>query len=109
MYGHDVGAIAPMYVRYTDGSQHPTTVIASKVTLESCTARVAKDHTVHKLITGVCGIDVEYADHPSLEFTFDTPKGSLKLSSVRPKGMVFPGYNSNLMAAKTRSELPFTS
>jgi hypothetical protein len=60
-------------------------------------------------MTGVCGIDVEYADHPSLEFTFDTPKGSLKLSSVGPKGIVFPRYNSNLIAAIPRSELSFTS
>jgi hypothetical protein len=44
MYRHDVDGIASMYVRYTDRSQHPTRVIASRVALESWTVRVAKDH-----------------------------------------------------------------
>lgn len=109
MYGHDVGGIAPMYVRYTDESQHPTTNIDSKATLQSCTVRAAKGHAVHKLISDVGGVNVEFADHPSLEFAFNTPKGSIRLRAERPKGLVFPGYTGDSMASKSSSELlPFT-
>eukprot|EP00980_Cylindrotheca_fusiformis_P029405 scaffold23471_cov141-Cylindrotheca_fusiformis.AAC.2 len=95
MYGHDVGGAAPMYVRYTDETQHPSTVVASNLTLQSCTVRAREEHLVHKLITDVGGINVEYADDHALEFTFDTPKGPLTLSSNRPNGLVFPGFSTD--------------
>jgi hypothetical protein len=93
MYGHDVGGAAPCYVRWKDPAQHPTASIALKATLTSCIVRAPEDHDVHKLITGVGGLTVQYGD-PLLEVTFMSPKGSLTFSTKNPKGLVFPGYDN---------------
>ena len=59
MYGHDMGGAAPYYVKWNDHARHPTASIPLNATLASCKVRVPKDHDVHKLITGVGGLDIE--------------------------------------------------
>lgn len=92
MYGHDVGGVAPCYVKWKDPAQHPTATIALKATLTKCTVRAPEFHDVHKLITGVGGINVEYGK-PLLEVILNTPKGPLTFSTPNPQGLVFPGYD----------------
>jgi hypothetical protein len=99
MYGHDMGGCAPCYVKWKDHGQHPTATIALKATLETLTVRAPKNHDVHKLITGVDGIDVEYGE-PLLECTFATPNGKLTFSADYPRGLVFPGFDEQI------SEIP---
>ena len=91
MYGHDVGGVAPCYVKWNDHSQHPTASIALKAELVTCTVRAPVGHDVHKLITGVGGVSVEYGK-PLLECVLATPKGQLTFSAENPAGLVFPGY-----------------
>jgi Glyoxalase-like domain len=92
MYGHDVGGVAPYYVRWVDPTHHPTAKIPLNATLLSCRVVAPEDHDVHKLITGVGGIDIETGD-PTLECTIETPKGNVIFSAKTPKGLVFPGYD----------------
>ncbi len=92
MYGHDMGGCAPYYVRWNDPAHHPTASIPLNAILVACTVRAPENHDVHKLITGVGGINVEFGN-PLLECTLSTPKGTLTFSSSRPKGLVFPGYD----------------
>jgi hypothetical protein len=94
MYGHDVGGCAPCYVKWKDHAHHPTASIALKATLTACTVRAPEDHDVHKLITGVGGLNVEYGE-PMLEVTFSSPKGPLTFSTNYPRGLVFPGYDDD--------------
>ncbi|KAL3942789.1 MAG: hypothetical protein SGBAC_003065 [Bacillariaceae sp.] len=95
MYGHNIGGAAPIYVRYPDSSEHPTAALDPTITFKKFTVQADSDHRVHKLITDVGGIDIEYAQTPALEFSFDTPKGGLVLSANYPPGLVFPGYNAD--------------
>jgi hypothetical protein len=94
MYGHNVGGTAPCYVKWKDPAQHPTASIAVKATLTTFTVRAPEDHDVHKLITGVGGLNVEYGE-PLLECTSVTPKGTLTFSANNPNGLVFPGYDDD--------------
>ncbi|CAJ1951792.1 unnamed protein product [Cylindrotheca closterium] len=94
MYGHNIGGAAPIYVKYPDPSEHPTRKLDPTITFKKFTVQADQDHRVHKLITDVSGIDIEYAQTPALEFSFDTPKGGLALSANYPPGLVFPGYNA---------------
>jgi len=94
MYGHNIGGAAPIYVRYPDSSEHPTATLEPTITLKKFTVQADRDHRVHKLITDVGGIDIEYAQTPALVLSFDTPKGGLALSANYPAGLVFPGYNN---------------
>ncbi|KAG7368932.1 glyoxalase-like protein [Nitzschia inconspicua] len=92
MYGHDMGGVAPYYVRWANPTQHPTAKIASDATLLSCRVVAPEDHDVHKLITGVGGIDIGKGD-PMLECMIETPKGTVTFSATTPRGLVFPGYD----------------
>lgn len=94
MYGHDVGGVAPCYVKWKDPTHHPTATIALKATLTSCTVQAPRRHDVHKLITGVGGITVKYGP-PFLEVAITSPKGPLTFSTKNPKGLVFPGYDDD--------------
>jgi hypothetical protein len=105
MYGHDVGGTAPCYVKWKDPAQHPTASIALKATLTTFTVRAPEDHDVHKLITGVGGLNVEYGE-PLLECTFVTPKGTLTFSANNPKGLVFPGYDDDHQISDMPDLLP---
>lgn len=91
MYGHDVGGVAPCYIKWKDPAHHPTATIALKAALTTCIVQAPQGHNVHKLIAGVGGLDVRYGE-PLLEVTFSSPKGSHTFSSRNPKGLVFPGY-----------------
>lgn len=92
MYGHNVGGVAPCYVKWKDPSHHPTKTIALKATLTSCVVQAPKGHNVHKLVTDVGGLDVRQGN-PLLEVTFEAPKGTFTFSSNNPKGLAFPGYD----------------
>jgi hypothetical protein len=92
MYGHDMGGVAPYYVRWHDSTRHPTAKIPSYATLLACRVVAPEDHDVHKLIAGVDGIDVETGE-PTLECLIDTPNGQVKFSAKKPNGLVFPGYD----------------
>eukprot|EP00934_Nitzschia_sp_Nitz4_P003279 Nitzschia sp. Nitz4//scaffold53_size117307//75085//76980//NITZ4_003774-RA/size117307-processed-gene-0.135-mRNA-1//1//CDS//3329554217//3269//frame0 len=105
MYGHDVGGVAPCYVNWKDPSQHPTATIALNATLTTCTVRAPKHHDVHKLITGVGGIHVEYGA-PLLECILGTPKGPLTFSTPNPAGLVFPGFDDNHQISDVDGLLP---
>lgn len=105
MYGHDVGGAAPCYVKWKDPAQHPTATIALKATLTSCRVRAPEGHNVHKLISGVGGLDVQFGD-PLLEVTFMSPKGSLTFSTENPKGLVFPGYDKGHHISEMPDLLP---
>ncbi|KAL3912237.1 MAG: hypothetical protein SGILL_006962 [Bacillariaceae sp.] len=91
MYGHDMGGAAPYYVKWNDHARHPTASIPLNATLTLCKVRVPEHHDVHKLITGVGGLDIEYGD-PLLECILETPNGPVTFSADRPIGLVFPGY-----------------
>jgi Glyoxalase-like domain len=92
MYGHDMGGVAPYYVRWIDPTHHPTSKIPANATLTSCRVVAPEEHDVHKLITGVGGIDIE-TGAPKLECVIETPKGTVIFSADSPKGLVFPGYD----------------
>ena len=64
-------------------------------------------HHVHKLITGVGGIDIKYGA-PMVECTLVTPKGTVKFSSPHPRGLIFPGYEEEQIVDEDTSfvELP---
>jgi hypothetical protein len=94
MYGHDLGGVAPCYVRWKDPSHHPKTTLALKATLSSCKVRAPKGHKVHKLISDVGGLDAT-CGAPLLEVTLATPNGSFTFSSSNPKGLVFPEYDAS--------------
>lgn len=96
MYGHDMGGVAPYYVRWNDPAHHPTASIPLNAILVACTVRAPENHDVHKLITGVGGINIEFGD-PMLECSLSTPKGVLTFSASSPKGLVFPGYDDEPM------------
>ena len=99
MYGHDMGGCAPCYVKWKDHGQHPTATIALKASLESLRVRAPQFHDVHKLISGVDGIDVDFGE-PLLECTIETPNGTVTFSADFPTGLVFPGYDEQI------SEIP---
>ena len=95
MYGHDIGGVAPCYVKWSDLSNHPSRKMGRhKATLTSCTVQAPKGHRVHKLISGVGGLDVKHGA-PFLAVTLATPKGSVTFSSSKPKGLIFPGYGGS--------------
>jgi hypothetical protein len=92
MYGHDMGGVAPYYVRWHDSTHHPTAKIPSYATLLACRVVAPQDHDVHKLINGVGGIDIETGE-PTLECLIETPNGRVGFTAKKPKGLVFPGYD----------------
>jgi hypothetical protein len=94
MYGHDMGGAAPYYVKWNDHARHPTACIPLNATLTSFKVRVPKGHDVHKLITGVGGLDIEYGE-PLLECVLKTPNGSVTFCADEPLGLVFPGYKED--------------
>jgi hypothetical protein len=94
MYGHDMGGCAPYYVKWNEPEHHPTANIPLNAMLVSCKVVAPKDHDVHKLISGVGGINVEFG-HPLLECTLETPNGIVKFSAKEPFGLVFPGYEED--------------
>ena len=95
MYGHDIGGVAPCYVKWKDPSHHPSTKFGrQQATLTSCTVQAPNGHRVHKLISGVGGLDVKHGA-PFLEVKLATPKGFVTFSSSKPKGLIFPGYGGS--------------
>jgi len=97
MYGHDMGGVAPCYVKWKDPSRHPSMMIDGRpmkaaATLTSFKVQAPEDHKVHKLIMGVNGLEPTYGTNPEIELTIQTIKGSFHFSSFRPKGLTFPGY-----------------
>jgi hypothetical protein len=94
LYGHDMGGCAPYYVKWNEPEHHPTKSIPLHATLVSCKVVAPEIHDVHKLISGVGGITVEFGD-PLLECTLETPNGIVKFSAKKPHGLVFPGYEED--------------
>mmetsp|Transcript_20780 Transcript_20780/g.59242 ORF Transcript_20780/g.59242 Transcript_20780/m.59242 type:complete len:537 (+) Transcript_20780:75-1685(+) len=91
--GHRIGGIAPSYIKWNDTLHHPTSQQRPQAALESLHIQAPEGHVVHKLLTGVDGIQPQVNDHLMLCLTIRTPKGKSIFIGMQPPGYQFPGYD----------------
>ena len=97
MYGHDLGGCMPFYVDWKEVN-HPSVGPPEVGELKSLTVQAPSGHVVHDLLKQVDGITVKTGS-PMLEFSFASPKGTVKFSVNNPKGMKFPGFEEGYTGA----------
>eukprot|EP00980_Cylindrotheca_fusiformis_P024664 scaffold12195_cov126-Cylindrotheca_fusiformis.AAC.8 len=95
LYGHKLGGTVPSFINWRENKAHPTCRLEDQgAKLKKVSVRVPEGDKVLGLLEGIGGIKVS-AGKPKLTFELETPKGTVKFSGKKPKGIVMPGFKDD--------------
>ena len=105
IYGHRLGGCIPIYVDWLE-CDHPSAFIPEVGELKNFVVRAPAGDKLQELLKTIDGITLQSGD-ALLEFSFSSPKGTIKFSADHPKGYMFPGYEEAIRRGFDGTEYKF--